>query len=483
MEPAEWGELVAVLAGEWPAGGVSSLAATPPAPSIDRVSTDTREIAKGDIFFALAGERFDGHDFVECALASGASACVVSRRHAARLAALAAVEGGRRLVAVEDPLAALERLAHRNRRESKVEVTAITGSVGKTTTKEFLRVVLSRRFATRAAPKSFNNRIGVARTLLSADRSTEHLVVEMGTSGPGELAHLSRSVRPERVIITTVAPAHLSGLRDIDGVIAAKAEILEGLSPLGVAYVGAGVPGYEHFVERAPGGVRSFGLERGDVAAHGIRPTAVADVGWDFEVGSESYTVLVPGRHNVVNALAAVAVALDLGLDPHEIRAGLAECRLPPRRLDVRVEGDVLFVDDSYNANPRSMESALDAFDELAARRPDGRRIAVLGDMLELGDESRGFHERIGQRLAARPVDCLVTVGGDSRYLSASFVSDLASRGLGDTARVAHFESALQAEAHLASELRGGDTILFKASNLLGMGRLAESLRATRRGD
>jgi UDP-N-acetylmuramoyl-tripeptide--D-alanyl-D-alanine ligase len=471
--------LVRVTEGSWVEGPLPEVA-------IDSVSTDTRALAPGELFFALRGERFDGHDFVADAMARGACACVVARDRVPALAGALQTRGKARWIAVDDPLAALERLAVWQRRALGFRVTAVTGSVGKTTTKEFLRTLLARRFAVDAAPKSFNNRLGVALTLLGAGEGTEELVVEMGTSGPGELSYLSRLVAPDRVVVTAVAPAHLAGLGSLEGVIAAKLEVLDGLDPHGPAYLNASMPGFERFAARVPGRARSFGetapgRPRPDFALGGCRPRPGDALGYELEVGGEWFTLPVAGRHNIVNALAAFAVARDAGVGTAELRQALFECRLPPGRLDVRIDGGVVFVDDSYNANPRSMESALEAFAELAARRCGGRRIAVLGDMLELGPESRRFHEGIGRRLAEDPVDVLITIGADSRHISGTFARELASRGAGARASVVHFDALAGAREYLDGRLGEGDMVLFKASNLVGIGRLAAELRAARR--
>ncbi len=478
MHRLEWSEVVEGVCGRRVVGAL-------PTSIVRSVSTDTRSIQRGDLFFALRGERFDGHEFVSGAFRKGAEACVVAEDRVDDLLRSLGGAPGVCMIAVDDTLDALEGLAVRNRRIGSFEVVAITGSVGKTTTKEFLRAVLARRFAVAAAPGSFNNRIGVALTLLSADDGVEQLIVEMGTSGPGELSHLSRLVRPERVIVTAIAPAHLSGLGDLQGVIEAKREIFEGLVPDGVAYIDSGMPGFDSFVERAPGEVRTFAApdhaRPADFRVECCEPLGGGQTGHRFELCGETYSLRIPGRHNVLNAAAAVSVALDLGMTPDEVRAGLADCSLPPRRLAVHFEGDVLFVDDSYNANPRSMESAFDCFAELSLQYPGGRRIAVLGEMCELGDASRQLHEGVGRRLAEDPVDVLVTVGGDSRHVASGFAKGLESRGDAGSAQLAHFDGVADAREYLENDLRSGDKVLFKASNAVGVGRLAEELLAARR--
>lgn len=435
------------------------------------ICTDSRTLRPGELFIPLVGEHHDGHDFISAAFEQGAVASLSSREDS--------LEPGRRLVKVADTLGALEDLALHNRRELSFAVVAITGSVGKTTTKEFLRSILGTEFTVAAAPKSFNNRLGVALTLLEADEDTEHLVVEMGTSAKGELSYLSSRVRPERILITTVAEAHLEGLETIDGVIEAKAEILDGLAAGGQVYLNPGVPGYEVFCSRLDQEPRTFGSpEAGFPLEKGLRAES-SRAGHLFRVSEEEYTLELPGEHNVVNASGAIAVALDLGLSPASIRRGLALCSLPPGRFNVQTGGDAVFVDDSYNANPCSMEAAFGAFADLCGDSVEGRNIAVLGEMRELGESSRHYHEELGRSLAGFAMNILVTTGGDSRHLSEAFVEELQSLGRAEETTTVHFEDLRAAKGYLAAEIKPGDRILFKASNAVGLGPLAEELRVT----
>jgi UDP-N-acetylmuramoyl-tripeptide--D-alanyl-D-alanine ligase len=377
-------------------------------------------------------------------------------------------------IAVEDPLTALERIARWNRGRLGLEVVGITGSVGKTSTKEFLATILSGAFRVKSAPKSFNNRIGVAATLLSASPSTEVLVVELGTSGPGELSHLSRIVSPGRVILTEIGPSHLEGLRDLDGVIAAKAEVFEGLRPGGTAFIREGVAGFERFAAAASAGsVKTFGWDRGDFAVTDVRRVTLgradpADYGYHFTLnGSENFLLPVPGKHNVLNAAAAVAVARDLGMRWDAIRSSLSICRLPPLRFQVVEEGGIVIVDDSYNSSPRSLEAAIDEWLDLG-----GHGVAVLGDMLEMGGASRSLHEAAGRRLAAANPRLIVTVGSESRRIAEAY------SGLGGPSPTAHFDLWSGCVPFLESELRRGDRVLFKGSRRIRLDLAVKELRA-----
>ncbi len=442
-------------------------------PAVSGICTDSRTLRPGELFVPLVGEHHDGHDFISAAFEQGAVASLSSREDS--------LEPGGRLVKVSDTLDALEDLALHHRKELPFAVVAITGSVGKTTTKEFLRSILGAEFRVAAAPKSFNNRLGVALTLLEADEDTEHLVVEMGTSGKGELSYLSGRVRPERILITTVAEAHLEGLETIAGVIEAKAEILDGLADGGQVYLNPGIPGYEVFCSRLDEEPRTFGSPAADFPLEKDLAAGPGGPGRLFRVSDEEYSLELPGEHNVVNASGAIAVALDLGMSSGSIRRGLALCSLPPGRFNVQTGGDAVFIDDSYNANPCSMEAAFGTFADLCGDSVEGRNIAVLGEMRELGESSRHHHEEVGRSLAGFDMNILVTTGGDSRHLSEAFVEELQSLGRAEETTTVHFEDLRAAKGYLAAEIKPGDRVLFKASNAVGLGRLAKELRETAR--
>ena len=504
MKPLELGAVVKIMSGRWVAPGA------PPHTLVADVSTDTRSLSGNPLFVALRGDRFDAHQFVAEAKRRGAVASVVAERALETLP-----KGAGPYVVVDDPLSAIERLAKWNRDRLNMTVVAITGSVGKTSTKEFLATLLRERFQVTAAPKSYNNRIGVAMTLVAAGRHTEVLLTELGTSRPGELSHLSRLVRPDVVVVTEIAAAHLEGLRDLSGVVAAKAEIFDGIAPDGRAHLRRGMMGFETFRRCVPGKVSTFGsCEAGSWSVVGAgrdgtdylvtdcRQVALGDprsvdgcraYGYHFTInGRENFLLPVPGRHNVLNAVAAMSVARELGMSITELRAALVFCRLPPLRLEVVDVQGVLFVNDCYNASPRSMQAAIEEWRGLAhggsaARTCSGRRngvavsseaaassaggpVAVLGDMLELGEKSRELHAEVGVVLAETDLRLLVTVGDHSRWIQAAY---RARGGRGDTR---HFESALEAVTFLKRAIRSGDRVLLKGSRKIGLERVFKEL-------
>jgi UDP-N-acetylmuramoyl-tripeptide--D-alanyl-D-alanine ligase len=491
MDPLPIRAVLEAAGGRWLGGG------EPPAEPVLEVSTDTRTLRPGALFVALRGERFDGNRFIAEALSRGARAALVSREPSGRLPDL---PPGSPLIEVDDGLLALERLARFWRDSLEAEAIAITGTVGKTTTKEFLGLLLATRFPTVRAPRSFNNRLGVALTLLSARRSTRMIVAELGTSGPGELALLSRLVRPSRVIITEIGHAHLSGLGSLEGVVKAKAEIFQGLQPGGSAFIQEAAPGRETLAAaaRAAGGkVVLFGWERGDYRITGCRrlqpgeldlPAGELPVGFHFRVrdplGFEEEMILaLPGRHNVQNALAAIAAARDAGLDWAAIRAGVRELTLPPRRFEVARAGGVTLVDDTYNASHLSTLAALEEAGEIPAVRPGGRRFLVLGDLLELGQLSEEIHREIG-RQAARGGQFagVISVGKESRWAALAAGEEPRPPDPGGGAAAERLQlfslGSVEEVAPLLEELlQPGDLVLFKASRAVGLERAVDEMR------
>lgn len=482
MEPLEVHAIVEKVGGEW-------RAPVPPPPlRVAELSTDSRTIARQSVFVALDGPRFDGHDYLEEARRKGAVASIVRR---SRLGDLPRAGGP--YIAVDDPLAALERIAAWNRDHLALTVIGVTGSVGKTSTKEFLQTLLSGAFRVKSAPKSYNNRLGVAATLLSAGPSTEVLVVELGTSEPGDLAHLSGIVRPDKVVLTEVAPAHLDGLGDLDGVVAAKAEIFGGLKTGGTTFLRHGVEGFERFAALSSGPIVTFGWGSGDYAVTDCQRVSLGqnskagggwtDYGYHFTLNEkENFLLPVAGRHNVINAAAAIAVARDLGMSWEETRCSLANCRLPPLRLQVAEENGVVFVDDTYNANPLSMKAAISEWQALrethngTQQNGHSSMVAVLGDMLEMGSESRRLHQQVGTLLVGAGARLIVTIGSDSRWIGEAY-SDEASMAGGATAEAVHFSSVEEATRFLRQKLCVGDHVLFKASRGMGLDRVVRDLR------
>lgn len=426
------------------------------------VSTDTRKISTGDLFFALAGERFDAHSFLEQAAGAGAGGLVVSRR--------LDFPHGVPVVLVKDTLAALQSLAAFNRERCGVPVVGVTGSTGKTTTKDMISSVLSARLRTLKTEGNFNNEIGLPLTLLKLDGDCEAAVVEMAMRGPGEIDALGRVARPTGAVITNIGETHLELLGTVSNIAAAKGEILEHVPPGGFALLNAGSPFIRREAGRCRGKVIFFGIEQpADLTAENIRPEGG---GSRFEVvldgDRHQFFLPVPGRHNVSNALAAIGVGRELGLTTAEIAAGLAAVALTGMRLEIKEFEGLKIINDAYNASPASTRAALQVLRETAGER---RKVAVLGNMFELGARAEEGHREVGAAAAEIGVDYLVAVGD----LAAGIAEGAAGAGL-PGARIFHCPDNHGASAVLESLLQEGDVVLVKGSRGMRMEEIVRHL-------
>ncbi len=423
------------------------------------VTTDTRELAPGQIYVALRGPRFDGGDFIDEALRAGAVAAVSDRTRPGPV------------FTVPDPLAALLRLADVERRAFRGPVVAITGSAGKTTTKDLAAAVLSARFRVHASRDSFNNRIGVSRTILDAPPDAEVLVLEIGTNARGEIAELARLCRPTHAVLTNVGPSHLLGLGSVEGVLAEKLDLADGVRPGGAVLLNRD----DSLLSRAvlPEGLRrvTYGFHPESDIRGVERLVTDRSVGFRFADGGMGIAAALIGAHNASNLLAAAATGRLLGLSDAEIRAGAAEVAGRALRMEeVDAEGAVLLAD-CYNANPLSVGAALD---ELARRRPRGRRVFIFGDMLELGEEAGNRHVDVGRRVASSEIDLFVCVGP----LAAIAGREAVKAGM-DPAAIRQFPDASAARDAGILPARRGDVVLIKGSRGMGLERI---LGASRNG-
>jgi UDP-N-acetylmuramoyl-tripeptide--D-alanyl-D-alanine ligase len=428
---------------------------------ITGAEVDSRLVGPGDLFVALPGERRDGHEFVDDAMDRGAAALVKEG------VAISPPPRGRALIRVADPLAAYWRLARHQRSGSEWTVCAVTGSVGKTTVKEFIASLLERHRATGRTSGNRNNTLGLPAQLLSQPDDLEIFVAETGMSRPGELDVLGGILHPIAVLVyTRIAPAHTEFLGGLDGVVKAKAELLAHLDPAGTLVVNDEDPHQREFAAPPSGRVLRFG-GGGEIRARAMKDRGL--LGTEFELvtpdGVAAVRLELAGRHQAQNLLAAAAAAHALGLGTDQIAAGAAGLRAAPHRGRLFRRGDgVTVVDDSYNASPVATETML----ELLADST-GRRVAVLGEMYELGDLSEPSHRAVGQR-AARACDLLVVVGGQPARLMA----DAARRS--GCAAVLEAEDAEQAAVLVASRLQPGDVVLVKGSRGVGLDRTVTEL-------
>lgn len=430
-------------------------------PLVRSVSSDTRSAKAGDLFFALRGANFDGHDFLPQAAEAGCAAAVVARE---RLGAEAEAMFPGGLIAVADTTAALNALAAHHRRKARAKVIAVTGSNGKTTVKLMVHHVLSGRLKGSCSPKSFNNNIGVPLTLLSVE-DDDYVVCELGTNAPGEIAALGAVARPDLAVITSVSSTHLEKLGSLEGVAAEKASILGCLAEGGAAVVWADSDVLEQSMRRYEGPVVRFGESpRADFRLTGYQSAGLAG---RFEVNGSLWVALaLPGRHNAVNALASLAVARHFGIAPAEAAASLGGFRGAEMRLQWIHAGSVTIINDAYNANPASMLAAADVL----AEAPASRRVMIVGDMRELGSRQRQLHLQTGVDIAARTVDLLIGVGSLGRYIALG----AAEAGI----QTAAFETLTDACRGIPALLRAGDAVLVKGSRAMGMEKLIEPIRA-----
>jgi UDP-N-acetylmuramoyl-tripeptide--D-alanyl-D-alanine ligase len=441
---------------------VAELAASLGAPAsgdaeLTGVAVDSRRVRPGDLFVAIRGARVDGHDFAARAAAAGARALLAERRPSD-------IRAGFPVVVVRDVVAALRRFASTLKRRMGFRLAAITGSAGKTTTKEFAAAILARRFAVEKTPGNQNSQIGFPMSVVNLPRSPEWLVGEMGLSEPGDLSTLSRAFEPDVAALLLVAPAHLEFFASMEELALAKAEILEGLKPGGTFVANADDPRVAAIAARHHGRVLRFGRTApADVAARGVESHGG---GSRFLLvtpeGEARVDLPVPGPHQVANFLAAAAIGTAVGVDASDCAAAASGLRAVEHRgeLKTHASGARIF-DDAYNANPSSMRAAL----ETLATLPGSRRIAVLGDMLELGADEERWHRETGAAAVGR-ADLLIAVGLRAAELAAGAVA--AGFPEDQVRRVGSAEEAAEALRGLLSE---GDVVLFKASHGIGLDR------------
>lgn len=426
--------------------------------SFTGVSTDTRTLKPGNIFVALKGARFDGHDFLVRAADSGATGFIISNKDAF-------IPEKTTAFIVDDTLQALQDLARFRRRRFAIPLVAVTGSNGKTTTKDMLAAVLSSRFQVLKTEANYNNDIGLPLTLFNLTGQHQVAVVEMGMRGLGEIRRLAQVALPTVGVITNVGETHVELLGSVENIAAAKAELVEALDAEGLAVLNYDIPLVRAMQAKTAARASQYGLSAdADVRAENLQADNQGTV-FDCVSKYGRFTATVPlaGRHNVYNALAAITVGLELGLSPAEISSGLLEFVPSAMRLHIDTIGDYTIINDAYNASPLSMAAAIETLGTVA----QGRRVAVLGDMLELGELAEDAHRQIGRKLAEEGVKIVITVGDLAGYIAEEALAE----GVDVTVACGSHDEAQEA---LRKLIRPGDTVLIKGSRGMKMEKVLE---------
>lgn len=420
--------------------------------TISGVTTDSRVAKPGELFVPLVGENFDGHDYIATAM-----------QHCAATLSAHLIEHAMPVIHVSDTERALGDIARGYRRQLKIKVIGITGSVGKTTTKEMIASVLEAKFRTAKTQGNHNNQIGLPKTILNIAEDCQTAVLEMGMNHYGEMAYLTGIAHPDVAVMTNIGTVHIEHLGSREGILKAKLEITEGLDRMGCMILNGDEPLLWNLKGTLPYTIFYFGVENPgcdlrarDIVLHedGVS-FHIEGMHADFEV-----YVPAPGKHNVYNALAAVLVGIKAGIEPQRMQKALAGFQNTGMRQKIYEEDGYTIIEDCYNAGPESMEAALDV---LAQRQCIGKRIAVLGDMLELGNCSMAEHYKVG-RLAAQKADMVFAYGNNAERIVTGAITGGMPAG-----RAAHFGSHEQMAKLLRSRARPGDVLLFKGSRGMRM--------------
>lgn len=458
MEFRSLKDVVSACAGEQLSGS--------PLTQVGRICTDSRQAQAGDLFFALTGDKFDGHNFLAEVDRKGVAAVVAARAKVPSGLSCA-------VIAVDEPRRALGRLAAKYRADFTLAVIAVAGSNGKTTTKELIAAVLRHKLATLWSEASFNNDVGVPVTLLKLEKTHQAAVLEAGTNHPGELPPLVRMIQPRFGVITSIGREHLEFFGDMAGVAEEEGWLGELLPADGKLFINGDSEWAEAVARRSRAAVSRAGLNEGndwrasavELDGQGARFRVSGPMAWI----SGDYRINLVGRHQVVNALLAVAVGAELGLTRAEIQAGLLECKPAKMRMQVWEWNSVRVLDDAYNANADSMLAALQTLREMPC---EGRRVAVLGDMAELGQHSAAAHEETGRRAAEAGVDQLFTFGPMAGMIAEAALA----AGLNAVNHFTEMDALVEAVKRF---LKPGDVMLMKASRSMRLERLGEALRAS----
>lgn len=429
----------------------------------DKVSTDTRTLEKGSLFVAIRGENFDGHKFIGEAFKKGAAIVISEEEYP--------VNEGSAVIIVEDTVKALGELAKNYIKTFDITVIGITGSVGKTTTKEMIAQVLSTQYNVHKTMGNFNNHIGLPLSVLNLDRQHSVAVFEMGMSAMGEIDYLSRIIQPDIGVITNIGISHIEKLGSRQNILRAKLEIINGMKENGVLILNGDDELLSGLEGLLPMPVVFYGInDNCNVQGYGIESMGEKGVRFTVDIRNRNVDIFlpVPGIHNVSDALAAIACAVELGITDENIQKGLIRYSSEKMRLNIVDYGNVKVINDAYNAAPSSVIAALSVLRDVAGSR---RSIAVLGDMLELGEYSGEAHRNVGERVAHEKIDYLVAVG----ELARDYASGAVEAGM-DKNRVIYIPDSESAVKSLKQLIEPHDVVLFKGSRGMHLDKLMERI-------
>mgnify|MGYP005844858977 CR=1 FL=1 len=424
--------------------------------AVERVCIDSRSVQRGDVFFAICGENFDGHDYVHQALEAGADCAVCSRK-------IESVSGKPVLV-VDETVKALGRLANFYRNEAGFNVVGITGSAGKTTTRQIAYHVLSKHFKCHQAIKSFNNNIGLPLTLLGAASDSDIVIAELGTNNRGEIAELTAIAEPDIALVNNIFPAHLDGLGSIEGVIAEKASIAEGVRPGGKFLINGDFAGLVRYCKNKGLDFTTFGTdEKCDIRAEKLISSGLSG---SITIDGINAAIPLGGRGNLYNAIAAWAVCKELGLSAGQFAKAVGTLKAMSMRMETKRIGRLTVIDDCYNANPASMRNAVEFLMGLAGREKK-RSVLFCGEMAELGEESKKLHAELGEVIGKSRVDMVFVTGRHAETVCRAI------RETGSDTEVMAFSGTDELCENIIEYTRGDDIILVKGSR---SGRLEKAV-------
>ncbi len=421
------------------------------------ISTDSRTVKAGDCFFAIAGENFDGHNFLADAFAKGASCAVVSRDMPADKFP------GKTILKVSDTVKALGDLAAWYRKDCNFKVVAITGSVGKTTTRQIAFQALSRRFRAFQSLKNFNNFIGLPLSILAAPADSEILVLELATNKPGEIEYLSRIAAPDIALVTNVQPAHLAGFGSIEKIAEEKLSIAKGLRPGGILIINADCPPLVDYARQLKLSFQTFSCNK-------LNGVFLNPLSSQFQVDDAIVEIPLPGRGNAENALAAWSISSAMGIKAREFAEAVKTVSVVSMRAEILQIGSLTVISDCYNANPASMKNALDILANLSRSRKC-RSVFICGDMAELGDSAQDFHSHLGKQIADAGVQCLVTLGK-----MAAIAADAAKKQ-NPNLQTCCFNEPVELCNNLHQFIKDSDIILVKGSRINKLELVVEKLK------